>query len=347
MRYDEIAKTDSEANPKAGGQKMASKTVERISPLQGKTAMGRFVASFKKQWVFYTMMIPGLFLIILLCYVPMPGVVLAFKDYSPRDGIFGSKWMKPWYKNFEFFFKSDAARTITFNTILYNLLQGVLVTVCAVALAIMLFEIKNKFISATYKGAILLPTFLSWIVIQYIVFALLSVDRGIVNQAIVAGGGEAVQWYSEPFYWRFILPFAYLWKNVGYYSVFYVASIAGISTDYYEAAQLDGASKWQQIKHITLPLLRPTIIILSLLWVGKIFSGGFGDWNGFMNMTNNSGALYPASDVIDTYVFRALKQLGDYGMSTAVGLYQSVVGFAMVIASNAVIRKLDPDSAMF
>lgn len=304
-------------------------------------------SSVKRQWLFYTMMIPGLFLIILLCYVPMPGIILAFKDYSPRDGIFGSAWMDPWYKNFEFFFKSDTFKTITFNTIFYNILEAVLVTVCALALAILLVEIKNKYFAGFYKGSILLPTFLSWIVVQYIVFALLSVDRGIVNNAIEAGGGTAIEWYSKPIYWRFLLPFAYLWKNVGYYSVFYVAAIAGINTDYYEAAQLDGASKWQQIRHITLPLLRPTVIILCLMWVGKLFNGGLGDWNGFMNITNNSTLLYPASDVIDFYVYRALKNMGDYGMSTAVGLYQAVIGFFLVIGSNALIKKYDPDSAMF
>lgn len=324
-----------------------SSAVKKGYPQQHGSKFKKFKTSFKRQWIFYTMMFPGLFLIILLLYVPMPGVIIAFKDYSAVDGIFGSEWMTPLFKNFEFFFKSDAARTITFNTIFYNLVEGVLVTVSSVALAIMLFEVKNKFVSATYKGAILLPTFLSWIVIQYIVFALLSTDRGIVNNLIMAGGGQPVEWYSTPSYWRVILPFAYLWKNMGYYSVFYVASIAGISSDYYEAAQLDGATKWQEIKHITLPLLRPTIIILSLLWVGKIFSAGFGDWNGFMNITNDSTLLYPASDVIDTYVFRALKKMNDYGMSTAVGLYQSVVGFIMVLVSNLIIKKLDPDSAMF
>lgn len=320
---------------------------ERLSPHTGNRRWAHFKSAFKRQWLFYTMMIPGLFLIILLCFVPMPGVILAFKDYSPRDGIFGSAWMDPWYKNFEFFFKSDTFKTITFNTIFYNILEAILVTVCALALAILLVEVKNKFFAGFYKGSILLPTFLSWIVVQYIVFALLSVDRGIVNNAIEAGGGTAIEWYSKPFYWRFLLPFAYLWKNVGYYSVFYVAAIAGINTDYYEAAQLDGASKWQQIWNITLPLLRPTVIILCLMWVGKIFNGGLGDWNGYMNITNNSSLLYPASDVVDFYVYRALKSMGDYGMSTAVGLYQSVIGFILVVASNAVIKKIDPDSAMF
>lgn len=322
-------------------------TENKVMPLQQKTVWQRFRSSFKKQWVFYTMMIPGLFLIILFCYIPLPGILLSFKDYTPVDGILGSAWIDPWYKNFEFFFKSDVAKTITFNTIFYNLVEGVTVTVCSVALAIMMFEIGNKYVTATYKGIILLPTFLSWIVIQYVVFAMLSPDRGVVNNIIVSMGGQPIEWYSEPVYWRFIMPFAYLWKNIGYYSVFYVAAIAGIGNDYFEAAQLDGASKWQQIKYITLPLIRPTMIILCLMWVGKIFSAGFGDWNGFMNITNNSSMLYPATDVIDTYVYRALQQMYDYGMSTAVGLYQSIIGFVLVLVSNMVIKKIDPDSAMF
>jgi putative aldouronate transport system permease protein len=179
------------------------------------------------------------------------------------------------------------------------------------------------------------------------VFGMLSVDRGIVNNIISSNGGDAVYWYSEPFYWRFIIPFAYLWKNIGYYSVLYVAAIAGINTDYYEAAQLDGASKWQQVKYVTLPLLKPIIIVLSLLWVGKLFNGGLGDWNGFYTLSNDSGALYAATDVIDTLVFRSLKKLNDYGMSSAIGLYQAVVGFVLVLVSNYIIKKTDPDSALF
>ena len=137
------------------------------------------------------------------------------------------------------------------------------------------------------------------------------------------------------------------WKNIGYYSVLYMAAIAGINTDYYEAAQLDGASKWQQIWNITLPLIKPTVIVLSLLWVGKVFNGGLGDWQGFYSLPNNSGPLYSATDVIDTYVYRALSTLGDYGMSTAVGLYQAMVGFILVLISNKIIKRIDPDSALF
>lgn len=298
---------------------------------------------FKRQLPFYIMMTPGLFLITLMFYLPLPGLLLAFKDYNVRKGILGSDWMNPLFKNFEFFFKSDSARTVTTNTIVYNVLEAVLVTAGAVAIAILLSEIKGKVSTTVYKGAILLPTFLSWIVIQYILFSLLSIDKGIINTTL----GQEIQWYSEPGYWRIIMPLAYVWKNIGYYSVLYMAAIAGISTDYYEAAQLDGATKWQQIKHITLPLIRPTIIVLSLLWVGKLFNGGLGDWNAFYALPNDSGALYAATDVIDTYVYRSLRTLGDYGMSAAVGLYQAVVGFVLVLGSNLVIKKIDPDSALF
>ncbi|WP_045520213.1 ABC transporter permease [Neobacillus niacini] len=307
----------------------------------------RTIRSMRRQLPFYLMMAPGLIFITILFYIPMGGVLIAFKDYNARDGIFGSPWMDPLFKNFEFFFKSDVARTVTFNTLFYNLLEAVAVTICALTIAILLNEVKNKFLSATYKGSILLPTFLSWIVIQYILFSLLSVDRGIVNSAITGNGGEAINWYSEPSYWRIILPIAYLWKNVGYFSVLYVAAIAGINPDYYEAAELDGASKWQKIRHITLPLLKPTIIVLSLLWVGKLFNGGLGDWNGFYTLPNDAGALYQTTDVIDTLVFRSLKKINDYGMASAIGLYQAVVGLFLVLISNYIIKKKDPDNALF
>jgi len=323
------------------------KLIAKLNHNRTKLNHNRTLRSARSQFPFYLMMSPGLLFIAVMCYIPMGGIIIAFKDYNARDGILGSAWMDPLFKNFEFFFKSEAARIVTFNTLLYNIIEMVTVTLGALLLAILLSEIKNKFLSVTYKGSILLPVFLSWIVVQYIVFGMLSVDRGIVNNMITSNGGEAVQWYSEPSYWRFILPFAYLWKNIGYYSVLYVAAIAGINTDYYEASQLDGASKWQQVKYITLPLLKPIIIVLCLLWVGKLFNGGLGDWNGFYTIANDSGALYASTDVIDTLVFRSLKKLNDYGMSSAIGLYQAVVGFVLVLISNYIIKKTDPDSALF
>ncbi len=324
----------------------ANKT-ERRSAARRNTGAARLCRSARRQFPFYLMMLPGLVTIFILFYLPLPGLIIAFKDYTGRLGIWGSPWIDPLFKNFEYFFKSDMARNATINTLLYNLLEIVLVTVGALALAIMLNEVKNKFVSATYKGVILLPTFLSWIIIQYIVFGFLSYDKGIVNDMITSWGGTAINWYIEPSYWRFIMPFMYLWKNIGYYSVLYVAAIAGIDGEYYEASQLDGASKWQQIRHITLPLLRPTVIILSLLWIGKLFNGGLGDWQGFYSVPNNAGAVYSTTTVIDSYVYRSLTTLHDYGMSSAIGLYQSVVGLVLVVISNWVIKKVDPDSSLF
>ncbi len=326
---------------------MVNAPERKVNFTLSKKRPNRFITAYKKQWQFYLLMLPGIILIALLFYSPMFGVIIAFKEYNPVGGILGSPFIDPWYKNFEFFFKSDTARLVTLNTLFYNGLQAVLVTILSVTFAILLNEVTNKFVSATYKGIILLPTFLSWIVIQYVVYGLLSVDKGIVNNFMLLIGKEEIYWYSEPIYWRFILPFAYIWKNLGYNSVLYFAALAGISTDYYEAAGLDGASKLQQVCHITLPLLRPTVIVLSLLWVGKLFSGGLGDWSGFYALPNNAGALYKATDVIDTYVYRSLKTINDYGMSAAVGLYQSVIGFILVLLSNLVIKKIDPDSALF
>lgn len=316
-------------------------------PAKNKKKRFAFFREVKHQWPFYAMMLPGIAFILIMFYLPMPGIVMAFKNYKPALGIFGSEWADPIYKNFIFFFKSDTAKTVTLNTIGYNVIQGVLTTVLSIAFAIMLNELTGKLVPGFYKGVLIIPTFLSWIVIQYVVYALLSVDRGIINNLIVHFGGTPKEWYSNPTYWRFIMPIAYLWKNVGYYCVLYVAAIAGIPTEHYEAARMDGATKWQEIWHITLPMLKPTIIVLSLLWVGKLFVGGLGDWNAYYALPNNAGALYKATDVIDTYVYRALQQINDYGMSAAVGLYQSTIGLVLVAVSNAIIKKIDPDSALF
>ena len=268
------------------------------------------------------------------------GIVIAFKDYNPNLGITGSPWAG--LKNFEFFFKSDVAFRVTFNTIFYNVISMIIGPLLAVTVAILLNEIKSKVSTAIYKGAILLPTFISWVIIQYIMYALMNPDRGILSSVF----GVSTNFYMEPSYWRIIMPLVYLWKGFGYSSVLYVAAISGINTDYYEAAQLDGATRWQKIYHITLPLLKPTIMILMLMSVGGIFKGGGGDWQGFITATNNSGMLYPTTDVIDSYVYRALRTLNDYGMSSAAGLYQSIVGFVLVLTTDRIIHRIDPDSSM-
>ena len=296
----------------------------------------------KRQLPFYGLMLPGFICLAIFCYLPLPGILVAFKDYNWRDGIFGSEWMDPLFKNFEFFFASDVAGRVTFNTLLYNIIQLVLGPVLAITVAILLNELRGKVSASIYKGAILLPTFISWVIVQYIMYALMNPGRGILSSVF----GVDINFYMEPSYWRFIMPLIYLWKGFGYNSVLYVAAISGINTDYYEAAELDGASRWQKIKHITLPLLKPTFVILTLLAVGNIFKGGAGDWQGFITATNNSGMLYPTTDVIDSYVYRALRTLNDYGMSAAASLYQSIVGFVLVLVTDRIIHRIDPDSSM-
>ncbi|WP_308638244.1 ABC transporter permease [Paenibacillus silvisoli] len=304
-----------------------------------------FLREITKHWAFYAMILPGLLFLIIFNYLPMFGVVIAFKDYNPVAGIWESKWIG--LKNFEFFFKSDAMWRVTLNTISYNLLIMFLVTSISILFAILLQETGGRYRSSIYKSLMLLPFFLSWIVGDYIVYALLNPDQGLLNQIRELFGYEAIDWYGEPSYWRIIMPLAYLLKNVGYTSVIYVAAITGISSDYYEAAEIDGASKLQKARFITIPLLIPVVIILSLLSLGKIFNGGLGDWSAFYTLPRESGILFSSTDVIDTYVFRALKGVSDIGMSSAVGFYQAIVGLVMVLATNYLVKKYDSESSLF
>jgi putative aldouronate transport system permease protein len=214
-------------------------------------------------------------------------------------------------------------------------------------IAILINEIGNRYLASAYKSILLLPYLLSWVVAEYLLYSFLSMDKGIINSLLAQFGIDPVQWYAEPVYWRFILPMGYVWKNVGYFSVIFAAGIAGISTEYYEAAKIDGANKLQQAIKITIPMLAPITITLLLLQAGKIFYAAFGDWGLFYNLPKESGVLFSATNVIDTYVYRSLKSMSDFGMSSAVGLYQSCVGFVLVLVSNLLIRLYDRDSALF
>ncbi|NOU91272.1 ABC transporter permease subunit [Paenibacillus sp. LMG 31460] len=303
------------------------------------------IGELVKNKTFYFMMLPGLLYILVMYYLPMFGVVIAFEEYNPIKGIFKSKWIG--FTNFKFLFKSDALFQITFNTIFYNLIFIVLGIGLSLIIAILINEIGNRFLAGAYKSIILLPYLLSWVVAEYLLFSFLSMDKGIINSFLNTFGIEPVLWYSEPGYWRFIIPAAYVWKNIGYFSVIFAAGIAGISTEYYEAAKMDGASKFQQAIKITIPMLVPITLTLLLLQAGKIFYAAFGDWGLFYNLPKESGVLFSTTNVIDTYVYRSLKSMSDFGMSSAVGLYQSCVGFVLVLASNFLIRLYDRDSALF
>ncbi len=290
-----------------------------------------------------TMLIPGIIALFVFSYLPMFGIIIAFKDINYAKGILGSDWIG--LKNFEFLFKTPDAWTITRNTVSYNLIFITLGTVCSVAAAIALDRMRARKAGRFYQAVMFLPYFLSWIVVSSLVFSLLSVDLGFLNRQLLGPlGYQPVNWYTSTGVWPFILVFVNLWRYTGYNSVIYLASIAGIDPTYHEAAAVDGATGWQQIRHITLPLLMPVVVILTLLAIGRIF---FGDFGLFYQVPMNMGPLFPTTNVIDTYVYRTLINMGDIGMSSAAGLYQSVVGFVLVLASNRVVRRIDPDKSLF
>ncbi|HEY5563502.1 MAG TPA: ABC transporter permease subunit [Clostridiaceae bacterium] len=296
----------------------------------------------------YIMLLPGLALILLLSYLPMLGALVAFKDFKYLGNNFFenfmlSKWVG--FTNFEFFLKGPDTWLITRNTIGYNLAFIILGNIIAITFSLGLNELLNKKVGRFYQSAMLLPYFLSWIVMSYLFYGFLSVDRGILNVQILQPLGiKTISWYSDTTWWPLILIAANVLKYAGYNSIIYLATLTGIDEELYEAAILDGATKWQQIVNITLPLLSNVIIILLLFSVGRIFVADLGL---FYYVPMLSGPLFPVTQVLDTYVYRALMNSGDIGMSSAAGLYQSMIGFILVLLANFAVRKIDPDKALF
>ena len=290
----------------------------------------------------YIMALPGLLYLFINNYMPLPGLVLAFKKYNAKKGIFGSANVG--FKNFKYLFATKDAFVITRNTILYNVVFIIVNTVLAVFVAILLAEMTSK-LKKTYQIIILLPFMISMVIVSYLVFGFLSNDNGFLNNTILkALGKEPVQWYMQKQYWPFILVFVNAWKVIGYNCIIYLSTMLGIDRSIYESASIDGAGKWTQIAKITIPLLKPTIIMMTLLAVGRIFYSDFGL---FYQVPQNQGALFSVTNTIDTYVYRGLLELGDMSMASAAGLYQSVVGFICILAANLIVRKLDPESALF
>ena len=290
--------------------------------------------------------IPGAIWFLVFAYLPMFGVIVAFKRWRIHGGFFESLMNSKWvgFDNFKFLFKSSDAWLITKNTVLYNIVFIILGIVLPVTLAILLNELLNKKLAKFYQSSMILPYFLSWVVVSYCLYAFLSPEKGYVNGILQSMGGKGISWYTEPKYWPFIIIFMSQWKAVGYGTVVYLASICGIDKSYYEAAMIDGASKFQQIKYITVPLLKPVMIIMFITSIGGMFRGDLGL---FYQLPKDSGALYPVTNVIDTYVYRGLMNLGDIGMSSAASLYQSFVGLILIVTSNAIVRKVDEENAFF
>lgn len=291
----------------------------------------------------YAMMLPGLVYLFINSYLPMFGLTIAFKRIDWNKGIWGSDWTG--FDNFHYLFASEDAWIMTRNTILYNAVFIVLGTVVSIAVAILLNEITSRFSSRLYQTLILLPFLISWVIAGYLVYALLNTETGFIDQVLLkAFGMEPIVWYQEKKYWPFILTIVNLWKSTGFSMVIYLASIVGISKEYYEAAKIDGAGKWKQITRITIPLLKPTIITLFIMNIGRIFYSDFGM---FYQIPRNSGALFDVTQTIDTYVYNALMQQGNISLSSAAGFYQSIIGFILVLTANAVVRKFSKESALF
>lgn len=287
------------------------------------------------------MALPGILLLLVFNYLPMIGVIIGFKDYNPNLGLFDSPWVG--LKNFEFYFTSeDMVRTMR-NTLSYSVTFIILNLVTAVGLALMFYNLRNRKALKVYNTIVILPRFLSAVLIAFIVYILLSPTHGVMNQIIEAFGGKSIQWYLEPKYWPVILTITHIWQVVGMNSIIYYASLMSLDESLVEAAVLDGANKWQQTVHVVIPHLVPVMVISTILAIGSLFGGDFGL---FYQTPKDVGVLYETTDVINTYVYRSLQD-GSLEMSTAVNLFQSVAGLIMVVTTNAIVRKVSPENSLF
>lgn len=284
----------------------------------------------------------------LFCYLPMFGLLIAFKNYRvfPKQSFLYNLLSSDWvgFDNFNFFLKNNAFAMLLRNTLLYNLAFIALNIIVPVALAMMIHELLNKRASKLYQTLMFFPHFLSWVVVSYFVFAFLTPDKGALNAIVQLFGGDKVMWYSKPQYWPFVLVFMQLWKTMGYNMVVYLASITGIDQSLYEAAMLDGASKWQQAKYITLPMLKTILIVMFILNIGRIFYSDFGLFYQVTQGVPNS--LYRAASTFDTYIYMALQSNSPIGKTAAASLFQSVCCCVTILIANAIVSKVDKDSAI-
>lgn len=288
-----------------------------------------------------TLALPGALALLVFNYLPMFGIVIAFKKYNPNLGILGSKWVG--LRNFEFFFRSQDCWRVMRNTIGYSVTFLVMDVVFGVLLAVLCYNLKSQKALKVYHTTIILPKFMSPVIIAYIVYALLSPASGVANNLIAAFGGQKINWYAEYKYWPFILVVTHIWQTVGMNSVVYYASLVGLDASLLEAAELDGANRVQKVWHVMVPHLTGVIVVLTILGIGNIFSGDFGL---FYQVTKDQGVLYPTTDIINTYTFRALMG-GSMEKSAAVGLFQSAAGCFMVVMTNLIVRRISPENSLF
>ncbi len=312
------------------------------NPLRPARGLRKLGGEIRRHWVLFLMILPATIYFLVFLYLPMPGSYIAFVQYNMGKGIFGSPFVG--LKNFEFLIKTGKLWRITQNTILYNVVFIALTNVFQVAFAVMLSEVASKPFRRLSQSVILLPHFISYVIVGVFAYNFFNYDNGFVNMIITALGGERYSFYSSPGIWKYIIVFFRLWKTTGYGMIIYLATITGISTEIYEAAYIDGASDGQRIRLITLPMLKPTVILLILFDLGGILRGQF---DLFYNLIGNNSVLYTQTDVIDTFVFRSLMGQFNFSQSAAVGFYQSLFGMFVVLIVNTVVRRIDPENSLF
>lgn len=301
-----------------------------------------FLRDLQKNRTKWLMILPAAVVVILMCYIPMTGIVLAFKKFNYHDGVFGSPWCG--LENFRYFFQSGKAWITTRNTVLYNIAFLCVNTLLQITCAIMLSELAGKFFKRVTQSVMFLPYFISWVVVGAFIYNMFNYEFGAVNSFLKSVGLAPIDVYSRQSAWPVILIAVSAFKNVGYGTVMYLASIVNIDDHLFEAADLDGATMWQKIRYITLPSIRPTIVILFLMAIGTIMKG---DFQMFWQVTGNNPMVLGATDVIDTYVNRSLLELQEFGMTSAAGLYQSGLSFVLVLLANYCVKKVEPDYALF
>jgi putative aldouronate transport system permease protein len=287
------------------------------------------------------MILPGLMYIIINNYIPMAGILIAFKKVDYAKGIFRSDWIG--FDNFKYLFSTKDAFVITRNTVLYNITFIILGTILGLVVGIFLSEITSRVFKKIYQTLILLPQLFSIVIVAYIVFGFLSNEAGLINKAVLGSGNE-INFYSNPIYWPFILTFVFLWKGLGYNSIIYLSAIVSVDKNLYEAAAIDGIGRFRQVFYVTIPCIKPTIITLVLINVGRIFYSDFGL---FYQVPMNAGQLFNVTNTIDTYVYRSLLELNNIGMASAASSYQAIVGFIVILVVNMIVRKVDKDNALF
>ena len=321
---------------------------ERIAMSLQRTARERegkgpgFFQKVLKYRVLLLMCLPAVVFFFFFCYMPLPGNYIAFENFNYKDGMFGSPFVG--WDNFKFLFSSGQLGLLLRNTILYNLVFILLGNVLQIFVAILLNEVASRWFKKVAQSLMFLPYFISAVLVSLLVYNLLNYDFGFISSLIRSAGGEVPKVYSNPAAWPFIIVIVNLWQQTGYGSVVYFAAIMNIDSSILEAARVDGANGFQRIRHIVLPSLKPTIIILLLFAVGGILRGNFGL---FYNLVGTNSQLFPTTDIIETYVYRALMNNFNFSQGSAVGLFQSVVGFFIVLICNGVVKRVDPEYSLF